>query len=263
VLPTIQASIIRQKEADAETGYAQALTAEAAKNGLAKTAAAHHLDLVTTPSLNSQGVIAGLPDGSKVIAKAFAAKQGAAPENAPTGEGYAIFQVVNVTPPHAPAFADWKPNVAKDYADEKLPALLAQKTAELAAKAKSSGDLAKAAKEVGASFKTSDLVGESGQVPDLGQVGSVAPQLFDLAVGAISGPITAQRTGVVAKLLDKQEPSADEIAKNLDQTREQTLEQRREEVFNVYVSSTEDRYKKAKLIAINAKAAREPAIPGQ
>jgi peptidyl-prolyl cis-trans isomerase D len=32
---------------------------------------------------------------------------------------------------------------------------------------------------------------------------------------------------VVAKLLDKQEPTADEIAKNFDQTRDQLLEQRR------------------------------------
>jgi peptidyl-prolyl cis-trans isomerase D len=262
VLPTIQASLIRQKEADGESAYAQALTTEAAKSGLAKTAAAHHLDLVTTPSINSHGVIAGLPDGTQVVTKAFASKQGAAPAFAPTGEGYAIFQVVNVTPAHAPSFADWKANVAKDYADERLPILLSQKTSEMAAKARETGDLAKAAKEFNATVKTSDLVGESGQVPDLGQVGSVAPQLFDLSVGSISNAIDTQRTGIVAKLLDKQEPTADEIAKNLDQTREQTLEQRREQVFNVYATTTEDRYKKERRIAINAKAAKEP-IGGQ
>ena len=53
----------------------------------------------------------------------------------------------------------------------------------------------------------------------------------------ISGPINAQRTGVVAKILDKQEPTADEIAKNLDQTREQILDQRREEVFGIFVGN--------------------------
>ena len=62
-------------------------------------------------------------------------------------------------------------------------------------------DLAKAAKAVGATVKTSDLVGPSGQVPDFGAVGQVAPQLFDLSAGAISGPINAGRTGVVVKIL--------------------------------------------------------------
>ena len=99
-----------------------------------------------------------------------------------------------------------------DYRNEQLPALVSQKTRELAEKAKAENDLAKAAKEEGATVKTSDLVGSTGQVPDLGQVGQVAPQLFDLSVGAISGPISAERTGVVAKIVDKQEPSADEIA---------------------------------------------------
>jgi len=262
VAPIIQSTLIRQQETGAESSYAQALTTEAGKNGLAKTAAAHHLELVTTPFIPAQGVIAGLPDGAPVVAKAFASKQGAAPVFAPTGEGFAILQDDGITPAHAPTFADYKSNIAKDYADERLPALLSEKTKELADKAHASGDLAKAAKELGATVKTSDLVGDAGQVPDFGQVGSVAPELFGLKVGDISGPINAQRTGVVAKILDKQEPTADEIAKNLDQTREQILDQRREEVFGIYVSSTQDRYKKAKLILINPKAAQAP-MPGQ
>jgi len=259
VLPTIQVTLIRQKEAAAESAYAQTLATEAAKNGLAKTAAAHGLQVVTTPSLPSNGVIAGLPDGTQVVTKAFSSKESAAPAFAPTGEGFAIFQVAGITPPHAPVFADFKANIAKDYADERLPQLLAQKTRELADKAHASGDLARAAKEVGAAFKTSDLVGDSGQVPDLGQVGSVAPELFGLSVGTVSGPINAQRTGVVAKLLDKQEPTTDEINKNLDQTREQALDQRREEVFGVFVNATDERFKKAKLIQLNAKLAKAPA----
>jgi peptidyl-prolyl cis-trans isomerase D len=262
----IEASLIRQKEGQAETNYAAALATEAQKTGLAKTAAAHHLEMVTTPPLNSQGVIAGLPDGSQVIAKAFTAKLNGEPQPASDGEGYAIFQVTGITPAHAPAFADWKSKVATDYADERLPQLLAQKTKELADKAKADHDLAKAAKEVGATVKTSDLVGDSGQVPDFGQVGTVAPDLFNLSPGDISGPINAQRTGVVAKILDKVSPTPDEVAKNLDQTREQILNQRQEEVFGIFVTNAEDEYKKAKLIAINAKIAKQTGPgdqPGQ
>jgi peptidyl-prolyl cis-trans isomerase D len=213
--------------------------------------------------VSSQGVISTLPDGSQLISKAFQAKLGDPPQYAPTGEGYAVFQVAGIAPAHAPNFADWKSHVLDDFRGEQLPVLLNQKTKELADKAKASNDLAKAAKEVGATVKTSELVGESGQVPDLGQVGQVAPQLFDLAPGAISGPIDAQRTGVVAKLVDKQEPTADEIAKNFDQMRDQILDERRADAFNVFMSTVMADYKKNKRIRMSAKAKGPgPEIPG-
>ena len=261
VQSTIQATLLRQNEAAAEDNYAKALTSEAIKNGLDKTAAAHGLQVVTTPPVGAQGVIAALPDGSQLLTKAFASKLGDPPQSAPTGEGDAIFQVAGVSPAHAPAFADWKTHVLDDYRDEQLPGLLGQKTAELAERAKSENNLNQAAKEMGATVKSSDLVGASGQVPDLGQVAQVAPQLFDLSVGNISGPINAQRTGVVAKITDKQEPSADEISKNFDQTRDQLLDQRRAEAFNIFMSGVLDRYKKKNLIRINAKQ-QTPTLPG-
>ena len=77
--------------------------------------------MVTTPPVDHQGVIAALPDGAQLIAKAFGAKQGDPPQSAPTGEGYAIFQVTGIAPAHAPNFADWKSHVLDDYRDEALP----------------------------------------------------------------------------------------------------------------------------------------------
>jgi peptidyl-prolyl cis-trans isomerase D len=211
---------------------------------LEKTAAAHHLEVVNSPLFDSKGVIPALPDGSQIIAKAFDSKQGDPPQSAPTGEGYAIFQVTGIAAAHAPNFADWKSHVLDDFRNQQIRVLLAQKTKDLADKAKSMNDLSKAAKAVGATVKTSELVGETGQVPDFGQVGQLAPQLFDMKVGEISGPINAQRTGVVAKLVDKQEPSEDEIAKNLDQTRDQILQERRSNVFNVFMSQVINDYTK-------------------
>ncbi len=244
VRPTIQATLIRQKEAAAEENYARALTSEAIKNGLEKTAFAHHLEVATTPLVGVQGVISALPNSAEILGMAFQSKQGDPPQSAATGEGYAVFQVTEVAPAHAPAFADWKSHVADDYSSEQLPVLLSQKTQELAQKAKNLNDLDKAAKTVGATLKTSDLVGLSGQVPDFGQVGQVAPQLFDLKPGELSGPINAGRTGVVAKLVDKQEPTADDIAKNFDQTRDQILYQRRGEAFSIFLGTIMENYRK-------------------
>jgi len=260
VQTTIVAALTRDSSAQAESRYAQQLTTEANKDGLEKAAAAHRLQLVTTSPVGHDGMIAALPDGAQLLSKAFEAKQGDPPQSAPTGEGYAIFQVTGVVPAHAPAFADWKTHVLDDYRSEHLPVLLSQKTKDLADKAKSMNDLSKAAKAVGATLKTSDLVSPSGQVPDFGAVGQVAPQLFDMNPGSISGPIDAGRTGVVVKILDKQEPTADETAKNFDQTREEILDQKRNEAFQIFVSGVFNDYKKHKRIAMNAKPEQTPAM---
>ncbi len=152
VQATIVAALTREVGAQAETQFAQQLTAEASKNGLEKTAAAHHLELVTSEPVGHDGVIPALPDSSQLLTKAFAAKQGDPPQAAPTGEGFAIFQVTGVMAAHAPAFADWKTHVLDDYRDEHLPQLVDAKTKELADKAKASGDLARAAKDLGATL---------------------------------------------------------------------------------------------------------------
>ena len=262
VLPTIQATLMRQKSTAAQDAFARALTSEAMKSGLEKTAAVHKLQVVTTPPVNASGVIPALPDGSQVIAHAFGAKVSDPPQSAPTGEGYAVFQVKNVIPAHAPTFADWKSHVADDYRNEQGPALMSQKTAELAAKAKAENDLAKAAKEMSASLKTSDLVDQTGQVPELGAVGQVAPQLFEMTPGTISGPINAGRTGVVVKLVDKQQPSDAEIAKNLDQMRDQLLDQKRQEAFGIFANNIISEYKKNNRVRINAKSSQGP-LPGE
>ena len=259
VQPVIQATLARQKASAAEETYARTLTSEAVKNGLEKTAAAHHLEVVTTPPVGVRDVISALPNSSEILGKAFQSKQGDPPQFAPTGEGYAIFQVTGIAPAHAPAFADWKSHVADDYRNEQLPVLLSQKTQELAEKAKNLNDLSKAAKGMGATLKTSDLVSAASQVPDFGQVGQVAPQLFDLKPGELSGPISAGRTGVVVKLVDKQEPTDAEIAQNFDQTRDAILYQRRGEAFNVFLSSIMDDYKKHKRIRIPK--SKEGAVP--
>ena len=260
VRDSIVAELSRDAAQQSASNYAQKLTTEANQNGLDKTASAHHLQAITTEPIGREGVIAGLPTSSTLLSKAFEAKQGDAPQSAPTGEGYAIFQVAGVVPAHAPSFADWKDHVLDDYRNEQVPVLLSHKTKELADKAKSMNDLSKAAKEVGATVKTSDLVSPTGQLPDFGAVGQVAPQLFDMNVGVISGPIDAGRTGVVVKIVDKQEPSADEMAKNLDSMRDQLLNEKRSDAFRIFASSIFDEYKKHKLVALNAKSQQQPQM---
>jgi peptidyl-prolyl cis-trans isomerase D len=265
----IVAKLTEQKEAAQQQAFAQQLAAEAAKTSLSQVAAAHHLHGATTDYVQQDGTIPALADSSKLLAQAFAAKRNAAPQVAATGDGFAIFTVLDVKAAHAPDFSSYRDHILGDYREQQTPQLLASKTAELAAKAKASNDLAAAAKALGATVKSSDLVGRDAQVPDVGALATAAPQLFTLSVGQLSGPINSGRTGVVAKLVEKQEPSADDIARNLEQSRETMLNQRREEVFEVFVTSLTSTYQKQGRIVMNRAvqapggAPGSPAAPGQ
>jgi peptidyl-prolyl cis-trans isomerase D len=261
VKTTIQALLTRQKEGQQEQAFAQQLAAEAQKNGLAATAAAHHLQVVTTDFLSQASVVPGLPDGSKLLADAFNAKKNAAPQTATTGEGYAVYQVTDIQPAHAPSFEEYKSHLVEDFRDQQVPQLLAKKTAELADRAHADNDLAKAAKEVGATLKSSDLVGRDAQVPEIGALATAAPQLFDLNTGQISAAINTGHSGVVAKITDKQQPTGDEVAKNFDATRESLLDQRREEMFSVFVNNLETTYQKQGRIRMNRRAQQTPGGP--
>ena len=254
----ILATLTRQQESDQEAAFAQQLAAEAGKNGMAKTAEAHHLQLVTSDYVSQNAVLAGVPDAAKLLTQAFSAKPGSAPQVSGTGEGFAIFQLNDVKAAHAPSFEEYKSKLADDFREQQLPQLLARKTNELADKAHAENSLAQAAKELGATLKTSELVGHTAQVPDIGDLATAAPDLFDLKVGQVSKPINTGHSGIVAKIDDKQEPTAEETAKNLDATRDALLNERREQMFAVFVTSLTDRYEKSGGIRMNKKAQTSP-----
>jgi len=266
-LDEVKSSIVdvltKQKDAQAEQAFAQQLASEAQKTSLAQTAAAHHLKVVTSDYVAQAATLPDLTDSSKLITAAFGAKANAAPQPVSTGDtSYAIFQVADIKPAHTPTFDEYKSHILDDFRDQQVTALLARKTNELADRAHAEHDLAKAAKEVGATLKTSDLVGRDQQVPDIGLLSSTAASLFDLSVGGISNAINNGTTGVVAKIDDKQEPSAEDIAKNLDSTRETLLNQRRDQAFQVFVSNLVSSYEKADRVLINRKMQQQAPLSG-
>ena len=255
ILPLLE----QQKIGATEQAFANTLAAEARKDGIEKTATAHNLHAITTDYLPQTGTVAGVSDGTAMLTQAFGTTRGAAPLVASTGDGFALFQVVDINAPHAPAFEEYKSHILSDYRDQQVPQMLNARLGKLAERARTLNDLHKAAAELGIPVKSSDLVGKDGQVPDLGSMAGPGAVAFSLPKGGISGAINVGKLGAVLAVTDVQEPGADEVAKTLSQTREQMVEARRQEVFNVYLGTLADKYKKAGAIHLRAK----PAGPGQ
>ncbi len=258
----VKASIVEQlqtqKSAAAAQSYAAQLAAEAQKNGLEKTAAAHNLHVTTTDYVAKDGIIPSLADSTALLTDAFNAAKGAAPQSASTGEGYAIFQVEDIKPAHTPDFAAYKSHILDDYRTQKTPELLNAQLIKLSDLAKKLGDLHKAAAEMKLTVKSSDLVGRDAQVTDIGSLTGAASVVFTMPVGGISGPINEGVNGAVLELTDKQEPSAQDIAQHFDATRETLLNQQRQEAFSVFVDSLMNRYEKAGAIIYSKKPTQLP-----
>jgi peptidyl-prolyl cis-trans isomerase D len=254
ILPVLE----QQKAGAAEQTFASQLAADAKKNGMDKAAAARGLHAVTTDFVAKDGVIAGLADGAPLLTQAFSVTKGADPAPVSTGDGFAVFQVVDIKPAHAPEFEAYKDHILNDYRDQKVPQLLTEKLNKLDDRAKVLNDLRKAAAEMNVPVKTSDLVGKDGQVPDLGAMNGAASVAFTLPKGMVSGPINTGRVGAVLTVVDKQEPTAEEITKNFAQTKEQLLGQQREEIFRVYLGNVTEKYEKGGAVRY---AKKQPA-PG-
>jgi len=262
-LEEVKAEIVpileQQKAGTAEQNFATQLAADAKKNGLEKAAAAKGLHIVTTDYLTKDGLIPGLADGSALLTQAFSVDKGAAPAAVSTGNGFAVFQVQDVKAAHAPDFAEYKQHILDDYREQQLPQLMNAQLTKLDDRAKVLNDLKKAAAEMNIPVKSSDFVSKDGQVPDLGAMSGPGAVAFSLPKGAISGPINAGRVGVVLAVLDKQEPSAEEIAKNFDKTRTQLIGERQDEIFRVYMGNLMERYEKGGAV----RYAKKQAEPGQ
>ncbi|MEO6964609.1 MAG: peptidyl-prolyl cis-trans isomerase, partial [Acidobacteriaceae bacterium] len=249
----IKANLMQQAQTRAAQDYVARLQAEAQKNGMQTMANQNHLQVVVADSLQAEGVVSGLADGTQLLKRAFTMQPDSPAATVSTGEGYAVFKVLNVVPSHAPTFVDYKAHVLEDFRDQQIGALLHSRTQQLAIKAKEDG-LEKAAKEVGATLMTSDLVDSTGQVPDIGDMGTQGKTAFTLKPGEISGPIVTQRTGVVLKILDKQVPTDAQVQQNLDSTRDKLVQQKRDTAFSVFVTSLQEHYAQRGLIRYDKKA---------
>jgi peptidyl-prolyl cis-trans isomerase D len=232
----IEPIVKQQKESKASDDLARAVEA-AATNDLDQAAAAHNLKVETSGYFSNTDSLPGIGQAPDFMQAAFSAKPKSAPQLAHIPNGYVIFQVTDVQPAKTPTFEEARDRVEKEFRNEQAQAMLERKTQELSDRAKSLRDLKKAAGEAGAELKTSEFVTQEGQVPDLGSMNGPASVAFTLSKGEISGPILTGRNGAVLTVIDQQEPSAEEFAKNKDAARDRTLAQKREQNFQLYANN--------------------------
>jgi peptidyl-prolyl cis-trans isomerase D len=261
----IEASIKQQKAAQAATNQVNAMLAQARSGGLDKAAAAKGLNVINTDFVSRTDNLPGIGTSPQFMSAVFGAADKAPADQVQVEPGYAVFEVLAVKPATTPTFEEIRSRVQDEFKNERVAALLGQKTQELADRAKADHDLKKAAKEAGATVKTSDLVLPDGQVPDIGSMSGGASVAFTLKPGEISGPITNGTTGVVLSVLDRQQPPPQDFDAKRDQVRDALVQQKQLEMFNLFVTNLRTQMEKAGKIQINAEEMKglTKAVPGE
>ena len=244
--------VTRDKMRAEADSLANTVQSQARTQGLDKAASEHGLQVVNTDFFGRGAALPGIGSSPQFDDYVFANKPMSPPTSVQTSQGWAVVQTTDVKPPRTPTFEEAKAQLAARYSQERAQGLLGQKTQELADKAHALHNLKEAAKQLGATFKTSDFVAPTQQVPDLGVLGNLV-DVSAMKPGEISNAINAGNTGAVISLVEKQIPTDDEFAKAKDQFRDQLLDQKRNEVLEVYISSLRDKMEKNGKIKIYQK----------
>jgi peptidyl-prolyl cis-trans isomerase D len=247
----IEPILKQQKAQEIVQKQAEDLLQQAKTQGLDAAAAAKGVPVVTSDFFSRKDVVPGVGPAPQFMDAVFTAEDKSPPAMAATSQGFAVFQLLGVKPPATPTFEEVRANVETQFKNERASILLTQKTQELSDRAKSEHDLKKAAKELGATLETSDFVLPDGQVPDIGSMTGQASVAFSMKPGDISGPINTGANGAVISLLEVQAPTDADFAAKRDQIREQLLQGKQQEIYELFVVNLRDQMEKSGKVKIN------------
>jgi len=184
--------------------------------------------------------IAGLGLAPAAAEQAFTLDEGAVSQAIRTPQGFAFLTVTGKQDAYVPKLEEVQARVRDDLLKKKAVDAAQQKATELAASLKS-GNFEAAAKAAGLDVKTTDLIARGAPVADAGVSPAIDAAAFSLPAGAVSDPITTDTGAVVVKVLERQDPSAEEIAAGRQQAKDELMNERRGRFFSAYMGKARER----------------------
>jgi peptidyl-prolyl cis-trans isomerase D len=164
--------------------------------------------------------------------------------------GFAVPMLVEQKPPRIPEFDEVKDKVRGAVKDEKAKAMLEQKAKDIVAAAKSPGDLKAAAEKAGleakaeANYKLATPLGEAGSSA------LIDDPLYAAKAGDVLQPIFLNTNYLVIGVNKKTDADLTEYAKQRDSLMQQAMGDRKNQVFEDYLTSVMDRMRQAGRIKI-------------
>jgi peptidyl-prolyl cis-trans isomerase D len=253
VKPLIQTQVASRNAQDQANKLADEVSKQAASEGLDAAAAKNHLAVTESAWFGRDGSLPSIGTSSEFTDAVFRTKEKSPPSQVGISTGYVIYQLAGVKPPVPPTYDDVRDKVVVDFKQEQTNSMAFKKAQELSDRAHKLNDLPRAAKELGIAVETtSGFEGPTGEARDLGSLRGGASVAFSMKPGEISSPIrTEGKNMAVLSVVDRKEPTAADFAKSGDQIRETLLEQKRNEMLQLYTEGLKQTLEKEGKIKIN------------
>ena len=184
--------------------------------------------------------IAGLGMSPAVSQRAFEMQEGEVSDAIQTPQGFAFITVTGKQDAYTPKLDEVKQRVRDDVLKKKALDAARDQAAKIAAQLKS-GDFTAAAKAAGLEAKTTELITRGSPIGDAGISPALEAAAFALPAGSVSDPITTDTGAVIVKVLERTDPTPDEIKQGLSATKDQLLNERRGRFFAAYMSKAKDK----------------------
>ena len=184
--------------------------------------------------------ITGLGLAPAAAEQAFSLEEGVVSPAIRTPQGFAFITVTGKQDAYVPKLDEVQARVRDDVLKNKAGEAAQQKATEVAGSLKS-GNFDAAAKAAGVEVQTTDLIARGAPIADAGISSAIDAVAFSLPAGGVSDPIRTDTGAVVIKVLERQEPTAEEIASGKQAMRDELMNERRGRFFAAYMGKARER----------------------
>jgi peptidyl-prolyl cis-trans isomerase D len=168
-----------------------------------------------------------------------------------TDRGYVVISVKEAMAAHPGTLTEVHDRVLADYRRDKSVELAKSRAGDLAGRGKAAGsDFAGAAKSLGFEAKTTDLVARTATIPDVGTASQLT-SAFTLAQGQTSDAVFLGANWVVFRVVERQQPNPDDLAKQRPDITQQLLQERRQMAYDAFRTALEARLTKEGKLQLN------------
>jgi peptidyl-prolyl cis-trans isomerase D len=203
-------------------------------------AKARGLQTAETGFFRQDEPIAGIGFAPNVGQTAFTMKEGEISEPIRTPQGFVFITLTGKQDPYVPKLDEVKAKVRDDVLKQKAIEKARATAAAVDASLKS-GDFEKAAKAAGLEVKTTELIARGSAIADVGVSPKLEEAAFALPAGAVSDPVVTENGAAVVKVLERNDPKADELATAKDALRAELLNDRKQKFFAAYMAKARQR----------------------
>ena len=177
----------------------------------------------------------------QVAAEAFQLddNQVSAPITSPRGPVFVT--VTDTREPYIPMLDNVRDSVREDLIQTRATELSRERATAIAATLRSAPDFAAAATAQGFQATDTELIARGAPLPDIGVSPEVDGAVFDLMAGDVSEPIATDNATVIARVVERDDVTPDELLQGKDAFRDQLLGERRNRFFTAYIAKAKER----------------------